>query len=61
MFNKEKKAKRFTIKEEQGLAFDAVYVVVDNVTGVNYLMTASGGLTPLLDSDGKVLIDPLHI
>ena len=61
MFNKEKKAKRFTIKEEQGLAFDAVYVVVDNVTGVNYLMTASGGLTPLLDSDGKVVVDSLNI
>lgn len=57
---KEKKQKRFVIKEEQSLGFGAVYVVVDNETGVNYLMTVGtgqNGVTPLLDSEGKVIID----
>lgn len=60
MFGKEKKEKRFVIKEEQNLGFGAVYIVVDNVTGVNYLTTVGTGLnalTPLLDSDGNVVID----
>ena len=60
MFGKEKKEKRFVIKEEQSLGFGAVYIVVDTQTGVNYLMTAGTGLngmTPLLDSDGKVVVD----
>ena len=60
MFGKEKKEKRFVIKEEQSLGFGAVYIVVDTQTGVNYLMTVGTGLngmTPLLDSDGKVVVD----
>ena len=61
MFGKEKKEKRFVIKEEQSLGFGGVvYIVVDTQTGVNYLMTAGTGLngmTPLLDSDGKVVVD----
>lgn len=60
MFGKEKKGKRFIVKEEQGLLFGAVYIVVDTNTGVNYLMTVGSGpsgMTPLLDSDGKVVID----
>ena len=35
---------------------------VDTQTGVNYFFCASGaagGLTPLLDKDGKVLITPV--
>lgn len=34
-------------------------ILVDNETGVNYLMWKSGyagGITPLLDSEGKVVI-----
>lgn len=63
MFRKDKqnkKEKRFVIKEEQALAFGVLYVVVDTLTGVNYLMTVGGGpsgMTPLLDSDGNVVID----
>lgn len=60
MFGKEKKQKRFIIKEQQALLFGAVYIVVDTHTGVNYLMTVGdgpSGMTPLLDSDGKVVID----
>lgn len=60
MFGKEKKEKRFVIKEEQALAFGAVYIIVDTHTGVNYLMTVGNGpsgMTPLLDSNGNVVID----
>lgn len=60
MFGKGKKEKRFIIKEEQALVFGAVYIVVDTKTGVNYIMTAGtgpSGVTPLLDSDGNVVID----
>lgn len=66
MFGKEKrekKQKRFVIKEEQSLGFEAIYVLVDNETGVNYLMTVGtgqSGVTPLLDSDGKVIIDKVN-
>lgn len=56
-----KKPDRFVIKENQGLGAGMLYVVVDTQTGVNYL--AVGGLTPsyitpLLDADGNVVIDP---
>lgn len=57
MFGKEK---RFVIKEEQDLGFSAVYIVVDTITGVHYLTTVGTGLnalTPLLDSEGNVVID----
>lgn len=60
MFGKDKKEKRFIIKEEQSLGFGAIYIVLDTHTEVNYLMTVGTGqnrVTPLLDSDGKVLID----
>lgn len=60
MFGIEKKQKRFVIKEEQSLGFGAVYIIVDTITGVNYITTVGTGmnsLTPLLDSEGKVVID----
>ena len=59
MFGKEKKEKRFVIKEEETLGFGSVCIVVDTQTGVNYLMTIGTGInamTPLLDSNGKVVI-----
>lgn len=34
-------------------------VIVDNVTGVNYLYVgrgSGGGLTPLIDADGKPIV-----
>lgn len=51
---------RFDILEREGLGMltDAV-VIVDKETGVNYLYVCrgyGGGLTPLLDSEGKPLI-----
>lgn len=59
---KEKKTKRFVVKEEQGLGMGAVQIIVDTSTGVNYLNTVGGsamGLTPLLDSNGNVIIDEI--
>ena len=55
-----KKDKRFIIKEQQDLGFGAMYVLADTKTGVNYLATvgvAVSGITPLLDSNGNVVID----
>lgn len=54
--NEKKNEKRFIIKEEQVLSLSAVYIIVDTATGVNYLNT-SDGITPLLDSNGNVVID----
>ena len=37
-------------------------ILVDKVTGVNYLFVSSGyagGLTPLLDREGKPIVTPL--
>ncbi|MDE5834118.1 MAG: hypothetical protein K2H26_01200 [Ruminococcus sp.] len=57
MFDKkEKKTKRFVVKEEQSLSISTVQIIVDTVTGVNYLSTITG-LTPLLDENGNVVID----
>ena len=61
---KEKKQKRFIIKEEQSLGFGAISIVLDTKTGVNYLMTigtAQNGITPLLDAEGKVVVDEISI
>ena len=51
---------RFDIKEREGISLmtDAV-VIIDKETGVNYLYVCrgyGGGLTPLLDSEGKPII-----
>lgn len=59
---KETKIKRFVVKEEQMFGMGAVQIIVDTVTGVNYLNTVGGsanGLTPLLDSKGNVIIDEI--
>lgn len=50
---------RFEIKDKTSGLFTESLVVVDKETGVNYLFFQrgySGGLTPLLDSDGKPII-----
>ena len=42
--------------------FDSEVILVDMKTGVNYLFVArgyAGGLTPLLDRDGKPIITPI--
>lgn len=56
--DKSKKEKRFEKVYEQG-ALDGMEIWVDRTTGVNYLYHYagySGGLTPLLDRDGKPVI-----
>ena len=54
--------KRFVKTYSQGgFAKNAMEIWVDRVTGVNYLFTAAGyagGLTVLLDSQGKPVITP---
>lgn len=59
---KEKKEKRFVIKESQSLGMSAIQIIVDTATGVNYLNTigtSSSGLTPLLDNHGNVIVDSI--
>ena len=51
---------RFEFKDVKGGGlFTSTRIIVDTETGVNYLFVAcgyGGGLTPLLDSDGKPII-----
>lgn len=54
------KEKRFEKVYSQDLGSMQIYV--DKETGVNYLFTVNGyagGLTPLLDRDGKPVISPI--
>lgn len=54
------KEKRFEKVYSQDLGSITVYV--DKETGVNYLWISggySGGLTPLLDRDGKPIVTPI--
>lgn len=54
------KEKRFEKVYSQDLGSITVYV--DKETGVNYLWISggySGGLTPLLDRDGKPVVTPI--
>jgi hypothetical protein len=57
--------KRFVVIYKQGgFANPGVKILVDKVTGVNYVWTESGyagGLTPLLDRDGKPIISTLPL
>ena len=58
------KSKRFICTGISGGAFDSPQsrVLVDRKTGVNYLWTASGyagGLTVLLDAEGKPIVTPV--
>ncbi len=55
--------KRFRVDEEQGVLTN-YRIIVDNETGVNYLFVScgeAGGLTPLLDKDGKPVVTPTHL
>ena len=55
-----KKDNRFEKVYSQGLG--AMEIWVDKETGVNYLYHQSGysgGMTPLLDRDGKPVISPI--
>lgn len=59
-----KKEERFVVKEKCGSSLTEsglMQVIVDKQTGVNYLWAKSGyagGLTPLLDAEGKPIITP---
>ena len=55
--------KRFIVTYKQGGFIDLeVKILVDKQTGVNYMWTASGyagGLSPLLNRDGTVVVTPV--
>ena len=56
-----KKEKRFEITYKQG-SLDVIEILVDQETGVNYLFRTNGyagGLSPLLDREGKPVISPI--
>lgn len=60
----EKKAERFIIKESHTVGLCSLSVICDTKTGVNYLATAGdsfnlSSMTPLLDHNGNVVIDPI--
>ena len=59
------KEKRFVkVYTQGGFADNVMQIWVDQKTGVNYLYSAagySGGLTVLLDRDGKPVVSPLPI
>lgn len=53
---------RFEFAEKNGL-MQGTHVIVDKETGVQYLLahwTNIGGLTVLVDKDGKPLLDPRY-
>lgn len=55
------KEKRFEKVYSQG-ALDVIEIFVDKETGVNYMFRQNGhagGLTPLLDRDGKPVVTPI--
>ncbi len=70
MFKKDKdnEEKRFISKltqgvgVTQGVGLSAIEIIVDTTTGVNYLLsqTPYGGITPLLDENGNVVIDQIN-
>ena len=55
------KNKRFIWEKAQNGIMKDVSIIIDAETGVNYLFVQegyAGGLTPLLDKDGKPVITP---
>lgn len=53
-----KDMKRFVWRESEGILKES-RIIVDTVTGINYLFVHegyAGGLTPLLDTDGKPIV-----
>ena len=63
---KAKQENRFEVVYKEGaqLKDDGIrQILVDTETGVNYLVWKSGygaGITPLLDSEGKVVVTPVE-
>ncbi|MFA6941210.1 MAG: DUF6440 family protein [Clostridiaceae bacterium] len=60
MFNKEKESKKkFKVIYDEKSESSYIKILVDTQTGVNYLFNCkgyAGGLTVLLDSEGKPVI-----
>ncbi|MBE6985359.1 MAG: xylan 1,4-beta-xylosidase [Ruminococcaceae bacterium] len=57
------KEKRFVSILSEGI-FSGAQILVDTMTGVNYLFVQSGnagGMTVLVDREGKPIISPLPI
>ena len=53
--------KRFIVEHKEGV-MTSTKIIVDTETGVNYLFVGegyAGGLTVLLDKDGKPVITPV--
>lgn len=65
MFGKEKLPDRFICKSSEGSSindFGQRMVLVDRETGVNYMFMHcgyAGGMTVLLDADGKPIVTPV--
>lgn len=58
MFGKAK-VNRFETVHEEMIGSNTIKIIVDNETGVNYIQSigaAFAGITPLLDSEGKVVV-----
>lgn len=54
--------KRFIVQHKEG-TLSGSKIIVDSETGVNYLFSwdgYAGGLTVLLDKDGKPIITPIY-
>ncbi|MGN1110315.1 MAG: DUF6440 family protein [Oscillospiraceae bacterium] len=53
---------RFVVVHKESTVMTVTQILVDKVTGVNYLWHAEGyggGLTVLLDKDGKPVVTPI--
>lgn len=50
------KDKRFELATSQGITPNTYQIIVDNETGVNYFYVRGGGLTVLVDADGKPIV-----
>ena len=54
-----KEPKRFVWRDKEMKLFKETSIIVDTVTGVNYLFVEHGngaGLTPLIDENGKPIV-----
>lgn len=61
---KKKNEKRFVCLQNDDTMLTAMRIYVDTQIGVNYLYVSSsngGGLTPLLDAYGKVIVSALPV
>ena len=56
--------KRFIIIHREGIGIgNGIKIIVDSITGVNYLFCSdgdAGGMTVLLDKDGRPVITPIE-